>query len=158
MFELWLMRHGESVHPEEAGSDYARTLTDRGRQQVAGLAQWLEGRVARPQRILHSPLVRTTQTAGLLAAGLQVADEVTCCDVMSPGMSAAGLLEYVRQRPDSPVVCIGHQPDIGRALQHLVGGGQFCVSPGFCAAIEFSHRLTTGAGQLKWIADPDWFG
>lgn len=158
MVELWLMRHGESVHPEEAGSDYARTLSDRGRRQVTGLAHWLQGRVARPQRILHSPLIRTTQTAELLAAGLQTVDSVTCCDVLAPGMSADALLDYVRQSPQGPIVCIGHQPDIGRALQHLIGGGQFCVAPGFCAAIEFGSRLRTGDGQLKWVADPEWFG
>ena len=68
MLKLWLARHGEAVDPDLARSDFHRTLTETGRQQLTGLTRWLIDRVEPPELILHSPLVRAQQTAETIAA------------------------------------------------------------------------------------------
>jgi phosphohistidine phosphatase SixA len=158
MLELWIMRHGEAVSPEEASSDAERSLTDFGRRQVAGLARWLQGRIELPEQIWHSPLRRARQTATVVAEELGIVDRLREVRVMSPGMSAERLLRELSAIPATPILCVGHQPDVGRCVSELIGGGRFDIPPGFCACVAFRGPLAVGAGSVQWVADPNWFG
>ena len=46
-------------------NNFDRKLTHAGRKQVAHLGRWLKEREPRPDRILHSPLKRACETAGI---------------------------------------------------------------------------------------------
>ncbi len=157
MLEVWIMRHGEAVDPEQAASDFERQLTMNGRRQVAALSAWLKGHSPAPERILHSPLVRARQTAREFAQASGLAERVEEADCLAPGMSAERLLQVLSRRTDARVLCIGHQPDIGRCVSEMIGGGRFDISPGFCAAVLFQAAVLPGAGKLLWAATPDWF-
>lgn len=157
MLELWIMRHGEAADPGSS-SDFDRPLTERGRQQVSSFASWLSARNPPPEQILHSPLCRARQTAQQFATGWRGSIPVTELPVLSPGMSAERLLGHFARSVNQRVLCIGHQPDIGRCVSEMIGGGRCSVAPGFCAAIEFRSQIVPGAGALLWIADPNWFG
>ncbi|MDX1965792.1 MAG: phosphohistidine phosphatase SixA [Planctomycetaceae bacterium] len=158
MLEVWIMRHGEAADPDQAASDAERPLTELGRRQVGGLARWLMARTAPPERILHSALKRARQTANLFADELQALDLLQESAVMAPGMTAQRLLQELAATADSRVLCVGHQPDIGRCVAEMIGGGRFTIAPGFCAAITFRGPIVVGAGSLQWVCDPDWFG
>ena len=158
VMKLWLGRHGEAVDADVAGNDFNRTLSDFGRQQVRQLARWLLTRESPPELVLHSPLVRARQTAetiaGEIANGVVVREE----SLLAPGFSTVALLQRLKNSGVSRVVCIGHQPDIGRSLAEMTGGGRALISPGTLAGIEFHGTTTLGAGSLRWLADPFWFG
>lgn len=158
MLELWLMRHGEAVDPDEAPRDELRPLTPRGTAQVEGLGRWLRERVAPLDAVWHSPLTRARQTATLMAREFGVLDRLTETPLMAPGMAAERLLAELAARPLERVLCVGHQPDIGQAVSALLGGGRCEIPPGFCAALRFPSRLQMGSGQLLWVTDPNWFG
>jgi phosphohistidine phosphatase len=155
---LWLGRHGEAVDADVAGSDFARTLSSAGRQQVSQLARWLLAREESPELILHSPLVRARQTAETIAGeignGVVVLEE----SLLAPGFSTAALMRRLDESGIRRVACIGHQPDIGRSLAEITGGGRATISPGTIAGIEFYGPTVPGAGSLRWLADPGWFG
>lgn len=157
MFNLWLMRHGIAVDPDQSPSDAQRTLTPEGRSQVASLGRWLKERGAVPQLVLHSPLVRATETGRLMALELGVDQPPQSTEVLSPGMTAQRLLASLSQHRGGTILCVGHQPDIGRCVQTLVGGGQFQIAPAFCASISFHGPAQCGNGAVEWITLPDWF-
>ena len=156
--KLWLGRHGVAVDADAASTDFDRPLSGFGRQQVSQLARWLLTREPPPELVLHSPLVRARQTAetiaGEIAGGVVILEE----SLLAPGFSTAALLHRLKESGVNRVVCIGHQPDIGRSLSEMTGGGRTLISPGTIAGVEFNGPTTIGAGSLRWLADPAWFG
>jgi phosphohistidine phosphatase len=155
---LWLGRHGEAVDADAAGSDFSRTLSDLGRRQVTQMARWLSGREVPPELVLHSPLVRARQTAEIIAGEIANGAVLMEEPLLAPGFSTAALLYRLKESGVSRVVCIGHQPDIGRSLAEMTGGGRVLIPPGTLAGIEFHGTATLGGGSLRWLADPSWFG
>ncbi len=156
--KLWLARHGEAIDPDHSSSDHARQLTDLGRRQVGQLTRWLLEREEAPELILHSPLVRAWQTAETIAG--EVGADVMVMEerLLSPGIQTAGLLRRLSDSGANRIVCVGHQPDMSRCLAEMVGGGRHLYAPGTIAGVEFGSVVATGAGGLRWLADPFWFG
>jgi phosphohistidine phosphatase len=155
---LWLGRHGEASDPDTAATDFDRVLTPFGRTQVSQLTRWLITREESPELILHSPLVRARQTAEIIASEIPSGAILMEEPLLSPGFSTPTLLRHLSQAGSQRIVCIGHQPDIGRSLSEIVGGGRAAIAPGTLAGIEFQGITSVGAGTLRWLADPSWFG
>lgn len=156
--QLWLMRHGEAEDADRAGSDFARSLTDRGRQQVEDAARWLRERVEPPDLILHSPLRRAHETAVAFGSAWDGAAPVEENGWLAPGLRARQLVQLLDNCGALRIVCVGHQPDVGACLSELLGGGRFRVAPGSVAAVAFSGPPTPGTASLQWYLDPAWFG
>jgi phosphohistidine phosphatase len=154
---IWLARHGEAASVEGSGTDFDRRLTDAGRHQVAQLGRWLKDHEPPPELILHSPLKRAAETAGILRD--ELGPNIRCEEshTLSPGMRCDLLLARLATQTAQTVLCVGHQPDIGRCLAEMLGGGRFLISPGTIAGVEFPHIITPGGGQLQWLLDPEWF-
>lgn len=155
--KLWLARHAEAADPDHAFSDHDRQLTDLGRRQVSQLTRWLLEREEAPELVLHSPLVRARQTAEMIAGEIRGGAIVMEERLLAPGIQTASLLRRLSDSGTRRIVCVGHQPDMGRCLAEIIGGGRHLYSPGTIAGIEFSSAVVTGAGSLRWLADPFWF-
>lgn len=156
--KLWLARHGEAADPDRATSDHERQLTDLGRRQVSQLTRWLLEREESPELILHSPLVRARQTAEVIAGEVRDRPVVMEERLLAPGIQTASLLRRLGDSGASRIVCVGHQPDMSRCLADMLGGGRHLYSPGTIAGIEFGGTIAPGAGGLRWLLDPFWFG
>ena len=158
MLTLWLARHGEAVDPDLAGSDFDRTLTPEGRRRLTETARFLMAREQPPEMVLHSPLVRARQTAETLAAEMELGPEFVRLErTLAPGVTADSLLSQISKRTWERVLCIGHQPDMGRCLAEMIGGGQVAYFPGTIASIRFDGPIICGAGHLEWLVMPKWF-
>ncbi len=154
---LWLMRHGEAADPDRFGSDEERELTERGRRQVAAVATWLAGRTECPGSILHSPLVRTRQTAETIAAAWGTGVTVQPSAALAPGMRLSSLLKELSESGLHNVLCVGHQPDVGAAIEAALGGGRFQVAPGTIACLHFPGDRVREAAWLEGYLNPGWF-
>lgn len=75
MSEIYLLRHGEITQfsPRRFVGQTNLPLTDRGREQIAGVANFLSGRGV--ARILCSPLSRCMESAGIIGAALGIVPE-----------------------------------------------------------------------------------
>lgn len=155
--QLWLLRHGEAANTEGSGTDYERRLTERGREQITQLGRWLLEREATPDLILHSPLKRTGETAMLLREELGAHIPCEESHILAPGMQCDLLLTRLASHMNETVICVGHQPDIGRCLAEMIGGGRCSISPGTIACVEFPQIIIPGGGLLRWLLTPDWF-
>jgi phosphohistidine phosphatase len=134
--------------------DATRPLSPRGvlraRQAAAGLKRLAE----RPQRVLTSPLLRTRQTAEILArsAGWPPADD---CALLSPGGSPERLLKLLAGLREARVAVVGHQPDLGSLLAACLPGEAAGTAFEFrkmgAALVEFSG---SARGTLVWLAPP----
>ena len=142
-------RHGEAG---AAPRDEDRALTERGQLTVAMAAQqfsrWLadEGHPA-VDRMFHSPLVRTTQTAQLLEAALGCSSEV--CNPLAPGTRIDRPEDYVSQG-DCHLVLVGHQPFVSQIIWHWLDDDKLDpLLPGGWATLQLQAPLQGGATLVK---------
>jgi phosphohistidine phosphatase len=126
--ELILWRHADA---EDGAPDLERSLTPKGRKDAARVAAWLSKRLPKDFRLVASPAARAQETAQALNAKIETDKR------LAPGASVDDILKAAGR--GGTVVIVGHQPDLGQALAHLIGGQQA------------EWRLKKGA--LWWIED-----
>jgi phosphohistidine phosphatase len=113
--ELILWRHADA---EDGAPDLERRLTKKGRQQAERVADWLRQRLPGDYELISSPAARARETA-------QALGEIHIDDALAPGASPSAIVKAAGwPQGDKTVVIVGHQPDLGRALAHLVAGKQ----------------------------------
>jgi len=144
--ELYFLRHGKTVPRSEwseAGS--MRPLSDAGASAVAHEA-WVLARLGvAPDLILTSPVERALQTAGIMAAGLGLADRLRTEASLAPGFGMKHLRRLLRGHADAAsIMLVGHGPEFGTIIRKLTGG-HVVLGRGGLAHVHFAARKSTSA-------------
>jgi phosphohistidine phosphatase len=126
--ELILWRHADA---EDGAPDLERKLTPRGRKDAERVAKWLLKHLPPGFAVVASPAARAQETAKALKAKVHTDPR------LAPGAALSDIVKAAQR--GGVVVIVGHQPDLGRALAHLVGRS------------SAEWRLQKGA--LWWIED-----
>lgn len=112
--DLILWRHADAA---QGGRDLDRKLTSRGRKQASRMAQWLVARLPSRYKVYSSPARRARETADALATSYKVSEQ------LAPGAAPADILLAAGwPSHKGAVIVIGHQPDLGRTVAHLLSG------------------------------------
>lgn len=157
-------RHGEAG---QAFTDRQRELTERGTDDLGFACQQFhracEARqLPPPQLILHSPWVRTTQTAEILDAAFTHAAS-RAHPALQPGadiQEVDNLLVQLLLAPQCPehLVLVSHQPLVSRLVDHYLGerGRVPALSPGGLTALALEAPTACGARLLFWALPPEY--
>ncbi len=131
-----IMRHGEAH--TSAGSDAERPLTRRGRNEVQYGGQQLlslcsRARISPPRRLLHSPYLRTLETADIVGGVTGL--EPQSLDELAPGHGPEQLESCAALTPeddDDHILLISHQPLVSLLVSRWSGNGgsRYVLSPG----------------------------
>ena len=150
--ELLIIRHGKAENAGFVpGGDAARPLSEFGCQQFRKVAKWINKHQSRPDLILHSPLVRATQTAQILQNAVELNDDLCCShNWLGFGLNLDTLISYIKSSQFERVAIVGHMPDVARCTADLIGGGSIVFKPGNVACIQFDSIIGMGQGSLKW--------
>lgn len=157
-----LMRHAEAAEAVSGQSDFDRCLTAAGISMAWQTGLLLGARGLRPQRILASAAVRTTQTAFLVrqaTAGLAV-PAVSAVPEFGPGVPVqlqAGLYgasaeafgdaaRYESAPDESCVLVVGHNPGMAM-LMCCWSCSAFSVPPATLAIFQFAVDDWLAAGR-----------
>jgi len=153
------VRHGIAVAREEwEGKDLDRPLTEKGKRRVREVAAGLRRLNVRPTVIYASPAKRAVETAqllhGLLASStlMQLRDELL---PEAPPTQVVSLLQNIP--PESCVICIGHEPQLGMAASVLLSGrasASFPLKKAGACLIELPIPAKPGRGVLRWWLTP----
>jgi phosphohistidine phosphatase len=121
--ELYLVRHGVAEdHGPAWPDDSKRPLTVEGMKRLRKTGRALRDLGVTFDLILTSPLVRTRQTADILADAFDPKPEVIDIDALAPGSSpAAALAEIVTHGRKGSLAIVGHEPGIGELASRLLG-------------------------------------
>jgi phosphohistidine phosphatase len=134
--KIYLVRHGEAVPEDDAGSDRDRWLNARGREAARVLGRLLRENSVEPDAIVCSPLPRAVQTAELLAQSLDYFGVLRSLRALEPSAQPRVAAGEVLASGLS-VIVVGHEPSISALGAHLLGRPAF---PPFrtaqCCAIE----------------------
>jgi phosphohistidine phosphatase len=114
---LILMRHGKAVGPDEAATDKARGLTERGRREAREAGEHLADARLAPDRILVSTATRTRETYAALAG--KPAGEADFVEALYMADSEQIWAEAVRSGGDV-VMVIGHNPGLHDLAADLI--------------------------------------
>jgi len=148
---IYLVRHGDAVAEEEAGSDRDRWLSPRGREAGRVLGRLLREQAVAPDAILSSPLPRAVQTAELLAASLDYLGTVRSLRCLEPAAQPRVAASAILSTGGSLIV-VSHEPAISALGAHLLGVTAF---PQFrtaqCCAIENGKPTFTARADLGHV-------
>lgn len=117
---LYIMRHGPAEDFSATGRDGDRKLTASGRDRTRDVAKLLLANGEAPLRIVASPLVRTRETADIVAHVAGVS-EVVLAEEMAPGGDSPLLVRELARGEHDRVMVVGHEPDLGDLVAELVG-------------------------------------
>jgi phosphohistidine phosphatase len=114
---LTLLRHAKSERDSPDGSDFARSLNDRGRSDAARMGEEIRRLGLRYDLVLASPAQRVVET--LEGAGISPGFDKRIYDA-----STADLLAIVREVVDKVerLMLVGHNPGFERLAGQLTSG------------------------------------
>lgn len=149
--KLYLIRHAHAVSAEE---DHRRPLSARGRNEVARLVEFFraDGKL-RPTEFWHSPLVRSQETATLLANGLGL--EVPFLEM--PGLEPEDdprALVSILAKTKRDVAVVGHEPHLGALASLLIHGADAPVVYGFQKGAVLALQEEDGGWRTLWSVSP----
>ncbi|MBX3160611.1 MAG: phosphohistidine phosphatase SixA [Deltaproteobacteria bacterium] len=153
---IYLVRHGDAVPEEDAGSDRDRWLSSRGREAARVLGRLLREQGVVPDAILTSPLPRAVQTAELLAQALDFLVPIASRRCFEPSAQPRVAADELRASGAS-VLVVSHEPAVSSLAAYLAGRPAF---PQFrtaqCYALEngaptFTARSDLGVVQTYFL-------
>lgn len=116
--QLYILRHADA--DTQADHDDDRHLSEKGIQQAQRLARFCEAHEIAPQLILSSPIRRAQQTAKVLAEHLRV--ELRTVRWLACGAQPETILAEIKEYSPLPsLLIVGHEPDLGHCISHLLG-------------------------------------
>jgi phosphohistidine phosphatase len=126
LVQVFLLRHAEAIDETLELRDPHRHLTPRGREQARCLGERMRWHDCVPTRVWASPLVRTVQTAELVAATLHSDAAVEIVPALAPDGSPRDVAAAVRALPDdTAILLVGHEPSLSGIGALLVGARDF---------------------------------
>lgn len=146
--QLYILRHADA--DTDAATDDARTLSEKGEEQAREVARFCRRQGIQPGVIFASPLIRAQQTAKPVAKELGM--DVTTVRWLACGAKPEGILGELSATTDAAaVMLVGHEPDLGNLIAHLLGAanGSIHVRKASLTAIEVLMPRK-GGGRLDF--------
>jgi phosphohistidine phosphatase len=155
--QVYLIRHGVAAERgPEYPDDSKRPLTTRGIARLRKEARALDALGITFDQIVSSPLVRTRQTADIIAESLKGKPAVVLSDALAPaGTVSAVIQELGKYAKKGSVALVGHEPNLGELAARLIGARHALVfKKGGLCRIDFETLPPKGAGSLRWFIAP----
>lgn len=155
--ELYLVRHAIAAERgDEWPDDTKRPLTERGISRFKEVVRGLRTLDVGIDEIFTSPLVRTKQTADLLAAGVDGKPPVKLLEALAPGHEPEQVLHALaRVARRRRIALVGHEPDLGELAAALIGAQRpLTFRKGGVCRIDVQSLSRERAGALQWFVPP----
>jgi phosphohistidine phosphatase len=156
-YEIYFIRHGLAEERGEAWPDDAkRPLTDEGMSRMRKAVRGLSRMGVSIDVVLTSPLVRTRQTAEIVAAGLDPRPSLVNLESLAPaGSYAAVLADLEKHARKNRIALVGHEPMIGEIAARVIGSRHpIEFKKGAVCRIDVEVLPPTGPGELRWLMTP----
>ena len=157
VLELYLIRHGIAAERgEEYPDDSKRPLTSSGMSKLRDEAKGLNELEVTFGLIITSPLVRTKQTAEIIAGTLKDKPQVITSDSLAPAGTPAGVVQELgKHARQARIALVGHEPNLGELAARLIGAkSPIEFKKGAICRIDFDVLPPKGIGQLRWFIPP----
>ena len=157
MLELYLIRHGVAAERgKEWPEDAQRPLTPDGIARLRKSVHGLNAMGVGFDQIVTSPLVRTRQTADVIAEELEEHPPIAVSDALAPAGSTASVIQEITRHVRKPrLALVGHEPNLGELAAQLIGARTpLEFKKGGICRIDFDMLPPKGGGMLRWFLTP----
>jgi len=150
--KLYCVRHGEAM---SGADDQARPLSEKGKDDITRVAQYLAQHDLQVNHILVSNKTRAKQTAAIFQDALNVTVLNETATLLDPEAPVAPLLEMIPSWHDDTMI-VGHMPFLTHLVNALVIGDAYAdpittFPPGNVVCLEQTER---GAWIISWLLRP----
>lgn len=157
--ELFILRHAEAGKSIQVRSrDAERSLTAEGKEELEAVARALSKLRMKPDHIVSSPLKRSLETAEVVAKALRARGRLEVWDELKPeGSKQAFFNRLSKLKPESEVLCVGHEPYLSAVVNELMGhSGPTGIVLKKCglARVTVTAFLPKTKGELRWLLTP----
>jgi phosphohistidine phosphatase len=153
--KIYLVRHAEAIERSGMMPDGARYLTPKGRAAFRKIARRVREAGMAPEVIFTSPLLRSVQTAEILAERLKHEGPVVVSTELAPGFDDRALRSLLAAAGNpAEAAFVGHEPDLGDLAATLLSlGGDFPLRKGAVVALEAEGSAQKGSVKFLWMED-----
>lgn len=156
--DLYILRHGKAGQSSEDPGDNMRKLTPAGRKEIRYIARWMKKEKFRFDVIASSPLIRASETAGIVARMLDRKDRVVTWDDLAPGGDPDTVCYNAAQSAtDATILLIGHEPELSGLVGKIIssaGTASVIFAKGGLAKIRNYSFDQQPSGALQWLLTP----
>jgi phosphohistidine phosphatase len=155
--ELYLIRHGLAEERGDAWpDDTRRPLSEEGMSSLRKCARGLVRLGVEFDVILTSPLVRTRQTAEIVAAAFNTRPPIVAIDSLTPDGSVQGVMNDLEKHARrARIALVGHEPGVGELAARLFGSRRpLEFKKGAVCRIDIESIPPAGPGSLRWLLTP----
>jgi phosphohistidine phosphatase len=156
-YQLYLIRHGVAEERGDAWpDDTKRPLSEGGIERLQKSARGLARLDVWIDVILTSPLVRTRQTADIVASAFDPRPSIISVDSLAPeGTYTALVADLEKHGRKTRIGLVGHEPGIGELAARLIGSRHsFEFKKGAVCRIDVEEIPPVGPGDLRWMLTP----
>ena len=156
--EIYILRHAPAV--KRGTAEYPnddRPLTKNGIQKMKLGARGIRNILRSVDVILTSPLIRSTDTAKIVAMALKYKHKMLSCEELLPNVPTNDLLHYVTKfKPSAKVLLVGHEPGLGLTVSALLGSSKPIIElkKGAMCRIDVNELPLKEPGKLIWHLTP----
>jgi phosphohistidine phosphatase len=153
--KLYLVRHAEAIERSGTAPDASRYLTTKGRLAFRKIARRVRKAGVAPAVIFTSPLLRSVQTAEILAERTKHQGAVVVAKELSPGFGLRDLRSLLSGAGNpAEAAFVGHEPDLGDLAATLLALPRgFPMRKGAVVAVEVAESPTKGSAKFLWMED-----
>lgn len=150
--KLYLVQHGEACAKE---TDPARPLTEKGKQDVENLADFLKQAGLHVDRVIHSGKLRAQQTAECLAKAIAAGVELETSGIINPNDDPKAF-DWQHESWNINTLVVGHLPFMAKLVSHLVIDDESALitsyQPGSIVCLE---RGEDARWVINWMIRPE---
>jgi phosphohistidine phosphatase len=160
--ELYLLRHGEAgKRLPSSPKDNDRALTAVGREDIQRTGESLAKDGFEFDVVATSPLRRSKESAMIVNKALHRKASVEEWPELSPEGSRAALYRRLSKlKPESSVLCVGHEPYLTTSIGEIIGGKEkrgalrIVLKKGGLVKLSVSRFTPEAVGELRWLLTP----
>ena len=146
--KLYLVRHGEYVHPS---IDSSCPLSNDGIANIRMLAEFLSEKDISPQQIVHSGKTRAQQSADILADHGGFAATPELLEGLKPN-DPVGAIALFLMAQQSDTMIVGHLPFLSLLTSLLLHGAEDAQGLPFAEGTCVSLTRRNDTWSLDWIS------
>ncbi len=137
--KLFFLRHGIAAEQGQwSERDFDRPLTSDGIARMEREAKGIAALSLGIDAVVTSPLVRSRQTAEIVADRLDLRGALVEDERLGAAFSFELLPAILADHPGDAVLLVGHEPGFSVTLGRLVGGAHVEVKKGALAGVELA--------------------
>jgi phosphohistidine phosphatase len=155
--DLLLLRHGEAGRRSPSPGDSKRALTAEGKQEIEDLSNGIKSLEVKLDGVFTSPLLRTKQTAEIVAKSLKYKGKIEELDSLKPEGSRLEFYSVLSKlKQDSVILVVGHEPYLSEMIGEAISqsGCRMNLKKAGLARIKVISTLPKIKGELRWLLTP----